>query len=396
MSQEYNQLYTEAVDDSRKHFTIDIETDLVSSLKSTNIYNTPPEFVMGGIKVGNVNPSVAVITSERVYAQTLAAGIHGGCLIIGHNVCFDLMPLNGHMQDYIGRIFLWDTQLAEYLISGQTKQKQTLKELAQHYGTEWQKDDEVGDKIREGISPKDMPRDLVEDYLRADVETTYEVFTKQLEYMNSPHVRRKQRMNLIEQMRYLATTHLASCQGFAVDLRRASRILSRLDQDVGLLEYGIEQEMSNIFSGVVLPNPASATQWNAILYGGNLKYQVREHTGESYKTGLKAGQPKTKIVSKVLELKGMSDVKPAVKNTSEDTLRHISTATKNKDLRTLLMNLLDLRTLYKERQTYYEGYMEFARRHPRGTINSQYNHVLTPTGRISSSKPNLQNIKGED
>lgn len=396
MQPDFNTRYIAAVDNPQKHFTIDIETDLVSADRSTNIYNKPPEFVMGGIKVSNNFP-VATMEQERSYAQALSAGINGDCLIIGHNVCFDLMPLNGFMNEYVNRVLLWDTQLAEYLISGQTKSKQTLKELAQHYNTEHQKDDEVGDMIREGISPKDIPVDVLTKYLQADVATTYDIFLCQREQLLHSHSPNLPMNRVIEQMRYLSNTHLASCQGFAVDLKRADKILAGLDQDAGLLEYTICHKMANIFEGKLVPNPASVAQWKAILYGGELKYSERVQTGEVYKTGTKAGQPKTKLVTKTLILKGIyCGANPPTKNASEETLKFIVEHAASPDLKTLLLNLLDLRTLHKERQTYYEGYMGYARQHPRETINSQYNHTITPTGRISSSKPNLQNIKGED
>ena len=57
-----------------------------------------------------------------------------------------------------------------------------------------------------------------------------------------------------------------------------------------------------------------------------------------------------------------------------------------------LEKLIEYKDTNKNLNTYFEGYMNHAT--VDGFIKPKYNHGLTPTGRLTCSGPNLQNIKG--
>lgn len=56
----------------------------------------------------------------------------------------------------------------------------------------------------------------------------------------------------------------------------------------------------------------------------------------------------------------------------------------------IVNDILEYRTLAKLKSTYADGLMEFIR--PDGRIHSTFNQMVTATGRLSSTEPNLQNI----
>ena len=58
----------------------------------------------------------------------------------------------------------------------------------------------------------------------------------------------------------------------------------------------------------------------------------------------------------------------------------------------LCCDLLDLRQLMKSASTYFDPYIERA---ILGRVHPSYNHTIAQTGRLTSSKPNMQNISGK-
>ncbi len=166
---------------------------------------------------------------------------------------------------------------------------------------------------------------------------------------------------------------------------------------------------SHTKSNVILFNPDSPKQIKTILFGGTFKEKVDmpvlDDTGIpiQYKTGKRRGMIKTK----------QTDVEYTVPawthgilfvysdDTSEDNLEKITTDPGVKpDCKVFITKLLAYRGVVKQLNTYYEGYGKFAiKKNPDYSISfihSSYNHCVTRTGRLSSSKPNLQNINGKE
>ena len=62
------------------------------------------------------------------------------------------------------------------------------------------------------------------------------------------------------------------------------------------------------------------------------------------------------------------------------------------DAKQLANDILEIRKGAKSISTYYKPYIDFE---VGGKIHPNYNHNITQTGRLSSSKPNMQNISGK-
>ena len=116
------------------------------------------------------------------------------------------------------------------------------------------------------------------------------------------------------------------------------------------------------------------------------------------KTAQKAGQLKLKKVevTKIIPTKldpsiwSVPAKKDGFHSTAEDVLKNISKNASGIGA-AFVKDLLEFRSLDKDLNTYYVGYGKLYWPHDQ-CIHGSFNHCATATGRLSSSKPNLQNL----
>jgi DNA polymerase-1 len=158
----------------------------------------------------------------------------------------------------------------------------------------------------------------------------------------------------------------------------------------------IKTKLSAIYPSVPI-NFASNDNLSAFLYGGVVKEASKEHIG-FFKSGQKAGQPKYKniIIEHQLPrlyvpLKGSAMAKEGNFATDESTLRKL------KGKKELVGTVLELSKLEKLNGTYYNGLVSLRNEmnwEP-GILHGNFNQTTAQTGRLSSSRPNLQNFASE-
>ena len=100
-------------------------------------------------------------------------------LLVGHNIKFDLKWLLACNFKYTGK--LWDTMIAEYVIHGGDKVPLSLSECVKRYGLDQKRTDLTERYMKDGISFDCMPWHIVEEYGRADVNITEQLYKKQRE-----------------------------------------------------------------------------------------------------------------------------------------------------------------------------------------------------------------------
>ena len=98
---------------------------------------------------------------------------------VGHNIKFDLMWLRECGWRYDGP--LYDTMVAEYLLSGSRRWPLSLAALAEKYEVGSKKSDLVQPYLDEGVTFDKIPYDIVEKYGKEDVLVTERVALKQTE-----------------------------------------------------------------------------------------------------------------------------------------------------------------------------------------------------------------------
>ena len=100
-------------------------------------------------------------------------------ILVGHNIKFDLKWLLACNFTYTGK--LYDTMIAEYVIHGGDKVALSLAESVKRYGLDEKRTDLTEQYMKDGVSFDYIPWDIVEEYGRADVEVTKQLYLAQQE-----------------------------------------------------------------------------------------------------------------------------------------------------------------------------------------------------------------------
>lgn len=357
-------------------------------------------------------------------------------LLIGHNMGgFDLNWLRrlseeGKKEKEVNRftldlgrfIQLWDTQIAEYLLSGQSMISPSLDEVATLYNLPL-KDSAIKQYWAAGIPTDQIPMQELLDYLEHDVLVTSKIFMAQLAAIGASETFHNGIFNIMptQMLARLATAEM-EWNGMYFDKERANKYREELSVGLDMLTvrikldaYNILKDLGNTEEGLDF-NPASPKDIKLLLYGGVDQVErdvpVLDEKGNQiiYKSGIKRGKVKTRKEKVSIKIQGALPVDVVADlvadgyevDTSEDTLRKILKLLKSitvlrasilSDIEELIKDILEYRSIAKEISTYLIGYSLEVQ--DDGCIHTSYNHTITRTGRLSSSKPNLQNISSK-
>lgn len=327
-------------------------------------------------------------------------------LLVAHNISFDLLYLmvrDPGWYDYITTFpFIWDTQLAEYLLTGQTALWCSLDELSKKYGGVL-KDDRIKEYWKSGVDTEDIPSEEILPYLKNDVLNLEVIYKAQLE-----EAKRCGMLPLIRsQMQARLATILMEYHGMEYDLERSKECSDHLQKVCDVYREALVDGMYELADKQVPREcllPSSTQQISTLLFGGTFNYQAREPIVDEegnlvlFKSGVKRGMVKTKMMQKTFskEWGTFLECPTLVGNNGffpvgEEVLKKVE----KKDTTGFVTALLKYRELIKQLVTYFEGYSALVWPHD-NKIHGSLNHCQTATGRLSSSKPNLQNINNKD
>lgn len=307
-------------------------------------------------------------------------------LVVGFNLKFDLHW--SRRQGYKLPTKVWDCQLAEFILSGQTIRYPSLDSSAESFLGR-NKDQYIEQNYwSKGICTKSIPNDILSIYCRTDVELTRDLYYNQLERFKQKNPKLLRLFQL--QCEDLLILEEMEWNGQLYDEGLCNERAKQNELEIRL----ILNELENIYPDIPI-NFNSGHQLSAFLYGGTIPYEVSEHIG-FYKNG----KPKLKKVEKeyrlprlVEPLKGSELAKEGTFATDEATLKKL----KGKNAKRFVGPLLRLAELDKLNNTYYNGIpkrnLEFG--WPSGMVHGQFNQCVASTGRLSSSNPNLQNFASE-
>lgn len=354
-------------------------------------------------------------------------------ILVGHNIKFDIQWLLATESRYAWKILgegsggdvtfkewlaenmVWDTMVAEYILTGQRIQMASLAELAQKYCAPQKKSDVLSEHFANGgktiaeLEPK-----IVAEYLESDLLATYHVARVQIELAQEKGLLK---LCLVQMGALLGITDMEH-NGLYVSLDRARDIDGQLagsnDNAEALLltqAYKLAKSYNELdklavpnfepFSGIAMVvgwgwSPASNHDVTLILFGGKKVYKEKVANGFT-----KTGKPKLKTVEHKLELAGVyknvretwltDKGKPSVSDEVIEDMLHSAT---DKDVISFLGTLREYREYSKLRNTYLTGLTSKVQAN--SLIHHKLNQCITSTGRLSSSDPNLQNIPSFD
>lgn len=365
----------------------DVET---TTSNKGNPFDTSNKLCYVGLRDSNNYLYDIEYSDKPCNANEIQDRINNCNILIGFNIKFDL-----HWVRKYGISFslcrVWDCQLVHFILSGQRDTYPSLNEVANHYNLGTKLDVVSTEYWKAGIDTPDIPREILEEYLIGDLELTEQVYLKQVEELErSPELKRlvslhNQDLLVLEEMEF---------NGLLYNEEESNRLAIDVENELKILD-----EHLYAVHGCDGFNNNSGDHLSSFLYGGTIRIPYREVVGV-FKTGKRAGQVKERWAEKevhferlVKPLKGSELAKEGYYSTDEATLRSLRGTKKAKEVIEFLLRRAELE---KRVSTYYRGLLKLREtmNWKKGTIHGQLNQSVARTGRLSSSRPNLQNFDG--
>lgn len=308
-------------------------------------------------------------------------------LLVGFNLKFDLAWLRREFAITPPQSCrLWDCQYAEFLFSNQTWKYPDLNSSCLKNNIP-AKIDKIAEYWEKGIDTFDIDKEELLEYNEHDVEITYQLYLKQKEKLEkNPQLYRLFRLHMLD----LPVLLEMEWNGLLYNSKKSLELSEDLTKQIQHIE-GVLNE----FAGLEI-NWGSGDEKSAFLYGGSVERESRIPIG-IYKSGLKQGQVRYKIVStgttfsrRVEPLNGTEYKKGGVWSTDEPTLRSLQV---DKETKKIIDLILERAKLEKLNGTYLKGL-------PKKLIEMEWGDYLHPsyiqcatvTGRVASANPNGQNL----
>ena len=387
-----------------KPIVFDIETSISKGPHGPDFRDPTNDFYT--VIYGNVPERVVLEHKANGFGRMLPDGMLSmlatSDIIVGHNLCFDLSYIFHlkEIKDFISRGgVIWDTQVAEYILTAQQHQYSSLADLQEKYLGEKKKIDRISSLYAKGIGADVIVKagnrckrlyNKYEEYCKLDGSTTLEIFKRQ--YIKS----RQESMLTIVQLYqdYLLSLINMTTSGIQLNMVTCEQTLT--DFNLKHIEY-LEQAQAcikSLWSNSRLPNfnINSPDHKSAILFGGEVKNVLRTRVG-LYKNGNeKYSNVEHKVwvdgfqIPKVLTRKTK---KEGVYVTDNAVMQQVEANTQNPTIKKYCELQKEAMMYKKAAKTYVEAFINLS---VNGILYPNFNNVATTTGRLSSSKPNMQNV----
>lgn len=339
-------------------------------------------------------------------------------LMVGHNLMFDI----GHMvkaevvsqRELAQHVQIWDTMVAEYILSGQAVKFTTLEELAARYGIPFKKNVAIVEHMEAGHGAIGIPIPDLSAYLTDDLTATYAVFLKQYAEADS----RDMLPLIYAMMDFRLATIDMRLNGINVDPLALKSTSDVCDGQMSFAKLSIEAHLRALRDGHTsiytaemwecLLDPLKPMQLASMLFGGEQEKRIVTTIGV-----FKNLNPKTKVTYEkqpyngLLKNLGVPHAKDE-RSVDEDSLDAIikslgglaySTATSSVSVASghlfnMLQGVQSHRKAAKILSTYVQPSLLDSMRY--GNKLYPTVHVTTTnTGRTSCARPNLQNVPKE-
>ncbi len=384
--------------------SFDTETSISSSIHSST-FRDPNNDIYTVITANNPN-DVHVEHRKEGFNQQLPAlaveKLKDAQVIVGHNLSFDLCYIwqTIEIKEFIlkgGKI--WDTQLAEYLLTGQQHCFASLAELQEKYLGERIKPSRIGLLYKKGIGADKIlakqdqcPRlfSLYEHYCKMDGATPLLILKKQYEIAKADGM-----IEIIELYNdYLLSIINMTVTGIQIDVTQTEKTLTEFN--IKHLEY-LEQAqeiLKKYWTDPRLPifNINSPDHKSAVLFGGAITVSEMQEVGH-----FKNGNVRYKKTPVSIQVEGFGvnpclsipSKKEGLYSTDDSVMKRIAEETTSYELQEYCRLQKQAMMYKKAAKTYCQAFIDL---NVDGKIHANYNNTLTATSRLSSNSPNLQNI----
>ena len=366
-----------------KYIVLDIETDGLDCHKDAIVSvamcsKGKKFFSLVYHKDNNLLPQVCL--------DTINKKIDKADIIVGHNAKFDLKFLYTNKVNSIKFKNIWDTSVAEYILTNQQARFVKLADLIKKYSPNERKI-----KIDlEDIKASEYSEDVLREYNLQDVRITEIIFLNQLKLAK--------KLNLVNL--------IFVCSNFSKLL--ADIEVNGMYIDKQLLETHLQQlqektiQLENELKGYIPEskfldfNLSSNEHVSVLLFGGFYKYKgdcelsIRYLKNGSIKLNKKQGTIPVFVAGL-----GFSKPKALTKNGYYSVSDEVITTLKGKTK--MQKEFIKKYKLYRKLVTlndkYYSKYTKYLQDN---FLYANYNQTSTETGRLSCNSPNLQQIPRVD
>lgn len=345
--------------------------------------------------LGSIPRTISIEYGDEPYRHKLdeiQKEIDESEILVGFNIKFDLHWLRKYGINFVGKR-IWDCQLVHFVLTGQQYPYPSLNSVSAYYDLGSKLDVVATEYWGNKIDTPNIPQDILEEYLVGDLQLTQKVYEKQMEEFASS-AKTMQRLISLHNQDLLILQEM-EYNGLLFDEGQSNVLAQELQEQIKKIDDILFE-----YHSLVDFNPNSTEHLSAFLYGGIIKVKRRETIG-LFKTGTRKGQAKERWVLHeitfdrlVNPLKGSELEKEGFFSTDEQTLKSLKG---NKKAKEVIELLLHRAVLEKRLSTYYKGLVDLRKEMNwhEGRLHGQLNQCVARTGRLSSSKPNLQNFDGE-
>lgn len=412
------------------YLIFDLETSTYSSYgRKANPFDERNYIVSWGLKYQNGKKILTHLDNDL--KEPPKGWLDGVDCIVGINLKFDLHFIwdRPELHEFFrrgGRIY--DCQYARYLVTAQQHKWPSMNDMAAIYGGT-QKEDKIKQYWQDGVQTIDIPKNELLEYLDYDLENTEIIFKGVRKEAKEKGMVKTVR----EHMEGLCSTIYMEYNGLKIDTVTAQKNQKILEDKLVAVSSHFDQYLPKFPKGFEF-NWSSGDHLSALLFGGSVKYIVKEQQVDKdgkklyasntekrpildargqpvrFKTGKRAGEiktknvkvpdktrPKMRNVEKFVKFKGMTKpkkewalAKEGVYKTDAKVLQELAEKRKI----SVAEKLLEYKKHDKDLGTYYKrgdkGMLMLIQ--DGDIIHHQLNNVQTETGRLSSSKPNMQNL----
>lgn len=318
--------------------------------------------------------------------QAVRALLARAKVLVAFNAKFELHWLKRFGIDVT--IPVWDCQIYEFVASSQTPSMPSLEGVCEKYSL-GEKYTEIEELWAKNLDARLIPRETYVSRVMSDVRLTSRLY----DFQQEDYKRRSSKFQNLIQLEMLDLRALQEMEynGQKYNNNRAIELASESQSEIDRITSQLNELVPN-----TPINWNSTLHKSAVLYGGAIEWTEREVIGE-YKTGARVGEPRYRIIDRSVSLPTLVEPIDEQKldregywSTAEDVLLSLPAKGKAKEIIDLLVRRQELEKLVG---TYYNGIPELMSEMgwKDGTVHGMFNQTVAVTGRLSSSKPNLQN-----
>ena len=375
-----------------RSLTLDVETTISNK---GNPFDETNKLCYVGL-LGSTPRTISIEYGDEPYRHKLdeiQKEIDESEILVGFNIKFDLHWLRKYGINFVGKR-VWDCQLVHFILTGQQYPYPSLNGVSAYYDLGSKLDVVATEYWGNKIDTPNIPKDILEEYLIGDLQLTQKVYEKQMEEF-AVSTKPMQRLISLHNQDLIILQEM-EFNGLLFDENSSNRLAKKLVDQIEIIDKILFE-----YHELVEFNPNSTEHVSSLLYGGTIKVKRREVIGV-FKTGTRMGQQKERWVEHEITfprlinpIKGSELAKEGFFSTDDQTLKSLKTRSKyGKDLVEVLVTRA---TLEKRLSTYYKGLVDLRKEMNwhEGRLHGQLNQCVARTGRLSSSKPNLQNFDGE-